>query len=453
MYSDLYLRPHYRPSNILIAMAIIVAVSSGIFYYSSGSVPVRASKTKVSRQEIVNVTPHQAGVYWETDNADEGWLLYGEDPNNMKSLALDVFIEKGEAPKRTYHYAVLTNLKSDTTYYYAIVSENEMILSAEKKPFTVRTASSVGSSGSLTPAYGKIAKTNGEAAKNIVVMLTIPEAYPLLAITGNTGEWLVPLQYFVSRNKGMYIVPTESTIVQILAFSNSEVSKINTSLEKTHPLPQTIVLGENYTFAEPAQVLSVQTDIQSSESRNNRQHTVAIRYPRNNSVIPGTAPLIKGFGVPGMQVTVNISSNPAFSTTVIVDKDGQWEVPVSRAFFPGKYTISAVTQNQNNRLVEIKHTYTLIKSGERVLGESTGTPSATLIPSPTRPVILTPTQGVTPAVTTYISPTTAIITTTPSLPLESPTPPPPVSGVSNAMPYVMTGVGFVIVGAGLLLLL
>lgn len=461
MYSDLYLRPHYRPSKLLISLALIVVVSFGIFYFSSDSVPTRASKKTVKKQEIVNVTPRQVGIYWESDNADESWILYGDSNKNIATVAPDIFTAKGEAPKRTYHYAELKNLNPDTTYYYVIVSDNEIIQSQDK-PFTVRTSSSVGSSGSLTPAYGKIARSSGEAAKNTIVMLSIPEAYPLLAITGNTGEWLVPLQYFVSRSKGTYVIVTEDTMAQITAFSQKDVSKVNTILAKTHPLPQTVVLGENYTFLDPASVLSAQTQAHTQDTSTLRSYSVAIRYPRNNSVVPGTAPLIKGYGIPGHTVTVTINSNPVFTSRVAVDKEGQWSVPIDRTFMPGKYILSAITENQNNRLVEIKHTYTLIKSGERVLGESTSTPSATVKPNPTSAVFTpTPTSRATTPLPTssFITPTSTINGVTPTVAVtpygssETPTPPPPVSGVGNIAPYLMTGMGLMVVGAGVLLLL
>lgn len=468
MYSDLYLRPHYQPSKILVAIALIVMVSFGIFFYTSDSAPTRASKKTIKKQQIVNVTPRQVGIYWESDIADEAWILFGQSENSITTAAPDVFTTRGEASKRLYHYAELKNLNPDTTYYYQIVSDNEIIMSPQQKAFTVKTSAAVGSSGSLTPAYGKIVKPNGEAAKNAIVTLSIPEAYPLLALTGSTGEWLMPLQYFVSRSKGTYIIASETTMTQINATYDNQESKVNTILGKTHPLPQSIVLGEKYTFLDPPSVLSAQTEVQRPDNTDNKTYSVAIRFPRNNSVVPGDSPLIKGYGIPGKTVTVTISSNPVFSATVLVDKEGQWDVPLTRTFFPGKYTISAVTRNQNNKLVEIKHTYTLIKSGERVLGESTSTPSATVKPSPTvRVSTPTPTSRLTtPVPTTNVAtPTSSLESPTPSMVItqsptvtpygsyETPTPPPPASGVGNIAPYVMTGMGLMVVGAGLLLLL
>ncbi|CAN5172806.1 hypothetical protein BH09PAT2_BH09PAT2_00670 [soil metagenome] len=458
MYSDLYLRPHYQPSKLLVAAAIIAVVSFGIFYYTSDATPTRASKKIIKAQQIVNVTPRQVGIYWESDIADSGWILYGDSAKTITTIASDVFTEKGEAPKRNYHYAVLTNLEPDSTYFYTFISDNEMIQSAEKKPFTVRSASTVGSSGSLSPAYGKVAKSNGEVAKNAIVMLTIPEAYPLMAISGNTGEWLVPLQYFVSRTKNTYILTAESTIAQITFSDQVQKSKVNTVLGQTHPLPQTIVLGENYTFGTSSQVLSAQSEVLRKPAEQNKSYSFAIRYPRNGSVIPGTAPLIKGYGIPDRTVSISINSNPAFTVTTVVDKDGQWSIPVARTFLPGKYTISVISQNANNRQIEIKNTYTLIKSGEQVLGVNDATPSATINPSPT--TIRTPTPSVTLAPTSaFTTPTPSTIpsptvytTLTPDGISITPTPEPPVSGVSNMVPYVMSGVGLMVVGGGLLLL-
>jgi len=195
------------------------------------------------------------------------------------------------------------------------------------------------------------------------------------------------------------------------------------------------MLGNNYIFVdEETNVLSAQDTVQNRPTT--PRFNVEMRYPKENSVIPGQTPLIKGTGVPGSVVSISINTTPAFSGRSTVDADGDWSVVVKKPFDPGTYTISMQTTDRNGQIVTITRNFTLIKSGEQVLGESTtATPSASIIPSVTV-VIQTP------------APTGAISTA----PIQTSTPAPPVSGV-DVSPFLLAGFGLITVAAGVLLLL
>ena len=447
-YSDLYLQEKSRPSKVLIGMALVAVVSFAIFYYTSDAAPTRASKMTVKQHEIVNVTARQAGIFWESASADQAWILYGSGANNTDKVALDERDNLDTKADRIFHYAVIKDLQPETTYHYKIISNNEIVTTGDGSSFTFTTAPDSGSSGLLTPAYGKVALTSGSPAVQAFVMLNVPESYPLLAITGNTGEWLLPLQYFVGKRSNVYVIATESSLAQIKIFNDSQSSVINTVLGQTHPLPQTVVLGENYSFAEDAKVLSAQSN-RTASTKETTNNTISIRFPKDGSVIPGNSPLVKGYGIPGKSVTVSIDSKPSFSKTVKVDKNGEWDVPVDRNFLPGKYVLTMTTQNNQQKITQLRSTYTLIKSGEQVLGEtSVSTPSATLMPTQSLSPTLVPTiDESNDPIDDSPDPTDSVDET-----ITQP-PPPPVSGFDITLPYLMTGVGFVIAGVGLMLLL
>jgi hypothetical protein len=102
------------------------------------------------------------------------------------------------------------------------------------------------------------------------------------------------------------------------------------------------------------------------------------------------------------------------------------------------------TLNERGREITYTRTFTILKSGERVLGESTPAGTITVSPTPTG-------KSLTPSPTLVASeptPTDILeLETTPTM-----TPPPPVSGVSM-IPYMMGAVGLVLLGAGLVLFL
>lgn len=445
MYSDLYLQQHSRPSQILVILAVLVAVSSIGYYFLSSSTPTRASKQVVIEHQQVNVLPKQAGIFWEVETNDEGWIVYGENPSSLSQVALDER-DIAQREERKYHYVVLKNLEPDTTYYYRIISNNELVSAEGNEPFSIRTISDATASSSMSPAYGKVVSQSGEPLTNNFVMLNVNNAYPLLALTKNTGEWLIPLQYVISSTDQRTIPVTEETIVNIKVFNESQQSIVKATLKQTHPIPQTIVIGNNYTFLEEQVLAATNRQAQTSS------YSVDLQYPKNGAVIPGNTPLIRGKGVPGKDVSIQINSRPVFNGSTKVDKDGNWVITVGRSIMPGTYTISMTTQDSRNRTVEIKRNFTLIKSGEQVLSESTG--SATV----------TPTGSTTPRVTSGISPTvspsptilaqlptpTDIVTVTDLSPTL--TPAPPVSGISM-IPFMFAGIGLLLLGAGLVLFL
>ncbi len=444
-YSDLYLQQRSRPSQILVVLAVIATVSAISYYFLSSSTPTRASKQVINQHEQVNIFPRQASIFWEVETPDEGWVIYGENPSNLDQIALDER-DIQERQERKFHYAVLKNLNSETTYYYKIVSNNELVSAEGNEPFSIKTISDGTPSSSLSPAYGKVVLPSGDPLADGIVLLSVTNAHPLVAITKSTGEWLIPLQYIVNNTTLSSIPVTEDTIVNIRILTETQQSNVKATLSQTHPIPQSVIIGNNYTFVED-NVLSV-TNRNSQQS--NSSHRVEMQFPKNGAVIPGSTPIVKGKGIPGKQVAVQINSRPAFNATARVDRDGNWNVTVNRTLLPGTYTISMTTQDSRNRSVEVRRNFTIIKSGEQVLSESTGSASITPSTAPS----LSPTAGtsVTPSptlVTELPTPTDEVIIADLSPTL---TPAPPVSGIS-VIPFMFAGVGLVLLGAGLVLFL
>ncbi len=441
MYSDLYLKQHSRPSQMLVVLAMIVTVSAIGYYFLSSSTPTRASKQVVKEHQQVNIFPKQVGIFWEVTTNDEGWIIYGENPSNLNQISLDER-DIGERQKRKYHYVILKNLLPDTTYYYRIISNNELVSAEGNEPFSIRTIADSTASSSMSPAYGKIVSQSGDPLIHNFVLINVNNAYPLLALTKNTGEWLIPMQYIISTTDQRSIPVSEDTIVNIRAFNESQQSVIKATLSQTHPIPQTIVMGNNYTFLEK-QVLSA-----TSKNQVDTSYRVELQYPKNGAVIPGNTPLIKGKGIPGKEVSIQINARPAFSGKTKVDKEGNWTVTVQKTILPGTYTLSMTTQDNRNRSVEIKRNFTLIKSGEQVLSESTG--SATITPSVTTRPSGTGTVTPSPTLIAQIPTPTDDVTTTDLSPTL--TPAPPVSGIS-VIPFMFAGIGLLLLGAGLVLFL
>ncbi|MFA9288786.1 MAG: fibronectin type III domain-containing protein [Weeksellaceae bacterium] len=423
-------------------MAVSAAV---LFYFTSSGTPTRASKLSLQKQEVVNVTPTQVGIYWQSSEADQGWVIYGTQPDQLNNIARDEQDKGSEPGVRVFHYAILKNLQADSTLYYRIISNNQVISTPDDAPFETKTARDTSIQSSLSPSYGKLVSAQDTAVKNAHVFLYYPNAYPLFALTGETGEWLIPLQFVTNKQDRTQVSLQESTQVRVEILHGESKSVIDALLEQTHPLPETTVLGEDASFLEKTEVLSATSNTTTQSTQTAR---FELLYPKQNATIPGTAPLIRGKGIANKVVNASINSRPAFSGQATVDSRGDWNIGVNKVIAPGSYTLIVTTTDQNNRAVREQRTFTIIKSGEQVLA-ATATPSGTLTPTVRLSPSVTPRISITAILspTLNLSPTPTVIAGIPTA-----TPAPPVSGV-NMVPYFMAGMGLVIVGLGLVMIL
>lgn len=472
MYSELYFQKQSRVPSFLFALAFVaIAGVVGFYFLSNTSTPTRASKKTVRQQEVANLSARQLSIFWESEVPDNGWIIYGEQADELSQIALDDRDTSEKKAQKQFHFATLKNLQPDTQYYYKIVSNNELISASGDEPFQIRTTRVTLPGSSTKPAYGKAIQTNGSPAQGAIVLIRYKDAYPLATLTGATGEWLMPLQSLISKKDNQPSIILDKDTITIQIIDDGIKTSINALISKTSPLPQTTILGKDYEFLDESQVLPAFNQREPAPNTG-LQYEVSIQFPKDGAVIPGSQPLIRGTGIPGKEVIVNLNSTPTFSAKVTVDEKGDWRVNIPGNVLAGKYTLSMITEDATGKKIGDKREFSLAKSGEQVLGDATG--SATL--TPTRPV--TPTKAPTIAPTSIISPTkTATIspalvtptatssasisatlvptfppTATPTSAYYQPaTPPPPVSGV-GIVPYIMAGLGMVIAGAGLILL-
>lgn len=440
MYSDLYFRPKRQTSVVLIVMAV-VAVSALLFFLSttSTSVPTRASKKVLGRHDVVNYSAHQIGIFWKTETPEIGWIIYGTAPNSLNNTALDERDVESKKESVMHHFVLAKNLKEDTTYYYKIVTADGLIGQGEAaKPFSFRTLPNISNPSSARPAYGKVVLPNGQPAQEAFVILSRADTYPLMTMTKLTGEWLIPLQYGIQKNSGKVVSfqPGDKLTIEIVA-DNQVAAQIDALVKNATPLPQSVVLGRNYTFMSDSNVLPASTSVGGNGSK----HTVSVLYPREGSVIPAVRPLIKGTAVPGKHVKVSINSNPGYVFQLTADSKGEWNVSSPITIGAGSYIITLTTVDDFNRGVTLTRRFVIGKSGETVLGDAT--PSGTITSTPEVPSA-TPTGGV--ATITVTETPTVILSSTPVSTLSGTLAP---SGF-NSNVFLFSSVALIIIGAGVM---
>lgn len=457
MYSDLYFRQKKSYIPVLIAVITVIGVTSFLtFYFSNSSTPTRASQRALVQREVVNPSSSQAGIYWQTDEPVTGWVLFGTDPKNLNNSAPD---ERDNETKGKYklHYVLLKNLSPNTNYYYRIVSNNQLSSDNDGSPFVLKTADSLGASNSSQPAYGKVTLKSGGAASNTVVLMRIENAYPLLAVTKMTGEWLIPMQYVIGKSDNSAILLKDKDVVHIEILNEDlQSTKIEARVSKLSPLPQTVVLGNKYTFLDDQNVLPASTSIEEESSQSPNE--IDILFPKQKSIIPGSKPLIKGTAIAGAAVDLDLNSQPRFKFSTTANSKGEWIINVPKALPAKDYTLVLTTKDKDGKPVIVARTFTIAKSGEQVLGEATGAATPTVAPTTAAPT-LEPTTAVTatPEATQFpaaVSPTaTASATATPSAgPITGYIGPSPANGGpvtgSNSFIYTIVSLGLLVVGAG-----
>lgn len=443
-YSDIYFRP--KQSKSLFVAAGLVLVVFGIFMYFSRatSAPLKAIAKTLKRHEIVNISPHQVGIFWVSDVKETGWVLYGTSKDNLSLVVID---ERDVGEKKnlfSLHYVLLKGLDENKTYYYKIVSGKNVIVSPSQQPFSFKTPETVSISSSIKPAYGKITLANGVPAQNAFVFYHYKDAVPFLSLTKLTGEWLIPLQYAVNKNTNEVVAMKETEQIKIEVISETEATAtIDALVSKTNPLPQTIIIGKNYKFLQADNVLTAATKRVATD----KEYPVSIIFPKDKAFIPGSRPLLKGQGVPGKPVKIQINSQPGYISRITTDEKGEWKVEVPVSLAAGSYTMTVTTEDSNGKGVTLTRKFTIAKSGEQVLGVAS--PSATIIPS------LSPTASPSATIVVTASPSATI-----TFPLFTATPISSITGrlaVSgtppgfNGSPFLFGSIGLIVVGVGMML--
>lgn len=163
--------------------------------------------------------------------------------------------------------------------------------------------------------------------------------------------------------------------------------------------------------------------------RNVKFDIVDFIYPVPDAIITATIPLIKGVALPNSNVLINIKGiNINRNYSIKADNKGLWNLSSITELNPGKYSLILSSTDKEGKKIEKQRSFTIAKSGEQVLGEST--PSA-----------ITTTPTATPTIESTQTPTQAVAPPSPTI---------PVSG-NSAMYMWVASIAFIILGFSLII--
>lgn len=330
---------------------------------------LKASYLVINKLTVGNITANSAIVYWRSEKEATGWVIYGTEKNKLNMVALDERDLNDKKNQYKNHYVSLRNLKENTTYFFAIVN-NSQIIDNNKQFFTFKTLTNNSQIKNLSLAYGKVVNNNNLPIKEAVVSLTYNKKDYFLTLTKSSGEWVVPINIIENTQ-----IPKE-IFIEIIS-EKGETSSIVADIKNINPLPKNIIIGNNYEFVENEEkVLSL------IDQNFKNQEEVEIFYPLENAVIAGRKPLIKGRAAPNAEVSLIIEGLKNFFAKLKSNSDGLWSYTAPALLPIGRYKLKIITKDKNNNeIVKERIFYIKGSSGSSVLGEAT--PSATIIISPT----------------------------------------------------------------------
>ena len=451
-YSDYYLKSRNRPSAFLYVLAFLAIGGFGFTFFRPSAPSARASKETLMYHSIVNLSPHQAGIYYQTSTPSKSWVLYGENTSNPTEVAFDERDTTSVKSAYNLHYVLLKDLKENTNYSYKIITDSEVISINNKTTFNFSTPKSfTASSGSPQPAYGKVLESNNQPTNSGFVIYYYPDSYPLVSrIKG--GDWLISLNTLINRKDGKPVFPKATDTVKIQIINEDlKSTSFETLLQNTTPLLKTVIIGTPYPD-DNNEVLSVHTENVATEitkptptltpvkSNSSSSDEIKIMFPKDGAVIPGNNPLIKGIALAESSVNLVLrdSRQTIYTTKLTTNSSGEWKLNLPMKLVPGLHKISITTLNSLKRSITLSSSFTITKSGEEVVLGS-ATEEATITPEPTE-------------VIAQISPTIDLPTATPTVTQPAVTLTPPVTGDNNLL--IMIGsLALVVIAAGVLIVL
>lgn len=393
-YSDLYQKEGFKIPSFLAVIVIAGASFLVSNFFLASPQSTQAVKKNVISLDVSNISATRANIVWRTSEKEVGLVAFGNSEKNLSTIVTDERDTKTKKSKYFNHSALLNNLTPNSTYFYSLTNEKELLSINNRTVFSFKTAPSDNRINSLKPAYGTVISSTGVPEKNTLVILKSKESIVLTTISKNSGEWLLPLNGLLSKKDLTLLNPSPLDRLTIdLYDEKGNVSNLKAPIDLVSPVSDPVRMGRSYSLPEDTQVLGVTTDVASTSAKVNPVQSTDFKlsYPTQDAVIPVGNPLIKGRATPLSTIVVNVQSLKGdlqmISKTTIADSQGEWKISLSKLLSAGTYRLVAKNNSES-----IARSFTITKSGEQVLGEATGSAQITNTPTPTPKATVEPTE-------------------------------------------------------------
>ncbi len=424
---------------LLLAIAVLATsylVNTGVILFGGA-----APSDNPQDVRITNISDTSFTVTYKTDAKVIGTISL---LTPTTQTILDERDQQSGVPQSyTVHSISVKNTKAETDYTFSITS-GATTYQNNGTPFTLKTGPVLTTTPStVAPFTGKLLDDNGNPPAEALVFVTTTNGQTLSVLTSSQGIYIIPLNAIRSSDASGFLTLNPTSTMQLLATNGKLSSQAQVILSGANPVPL-ITLGNNYNFlssGEPLSTTSASLGFPAFPT-DNLNATPVIIVPKKDEGFTDNQPQFSGKALPNQPVTVQIHSDDAINATVTTDSNGNWTYRPNQTLSVGQHIISITTKDASGILHTIQQSFTVFASGSQVT--QSATPSGKLSVSPTA----TPTQSVKTIPTVSPTTPTPTMTPTPTKPIVSGTPKPtlPPTGSNSLIVSSLLAVAVSVVG-------
>lgn len=449
-------RKEHRIPTLLALFLLFSGLSIAVYFdqTSQSQLTSAGSAGAPSDIHVTNISDRSFTVSWVTDIPSAGSVIVTKE--GKQSTQLDDLDTDSIVRPRLTHVVTIHDLSPNTTYAFTVVS-GKRCTKNECPAITQKTAGQPSDPSSMPPLRGTVQSPDGSPAEGALVYVTVGQSLPLSSRTDSAGLWVIPMTNLRNQDLSDQLELADSDILQISIRRASQETATAVmdvqSLRNNVSLPP-MIFGNSYNLTDllskRKQILAQQEQNKTLGVATNRTGTAQslgadtavmdILFPKkDNDTTPDSRPRFRGVGIPNTNIRISLDGD-AQAGTVKIGRDGTWNSRPTRELTPGVHRVTISGVDRSNKPVSLSRQFIVLKSGERVLGEST--PSGSVTPTPTQAEI-TPTVDATVSATPTFTPTpTASASATPTtLPTVTPVVGEPEAPGSTTYTFLFAGAG------------
>ena len=392
------MRKNKKIPTIIGVLVLVLSLAVGVIAVQS-KLFLRLGATQQATPQnvrIADISTNSFSVSWTTENQFTGFVKYGEGQNSLSQTQP----EQATAPGFT-HLAKITNLKSQTPYYFKINSggneyDNNGIV------WQTQTAPENASPKKTTLVSGSVLTAASAPAKDALVYVSFGENV-FSSQTSQNGSFIIP----VNANLD------ESTVLEISVQAGPDgIASAQVFPANANPIP-TIVLGQTYDFKNlPSGQESVNPEAQITAPEETSSvsgfeipagtaspssQIVTLDSIKDGETVNTTQPELLGNAPPATILTITVESE-LISEEITTPASGQWSWAVPNFLTPGNHKITITWKDAAGVTRTLIRNF-VVSAAEGPAFEAT--PSATLTPTPSA----TPSRTLSPTPTSSSSAT------------------------------------------------
>lgn len=213
--------------------------------FSSGTPPIQGGGddedpnivTGKESIKVVNQSDNGFGVVWMSSTEQEGYVMVGEEPDDLTSEVNDVRDGVVERNKYHSHLVEVNGLDPDTTYYYVIVAGGELITNGEE-PFKIDTFATLSTPPPFKTVEGSV--DGAEDVEDVVVLLQLSDqdeegssgnsTYSASVLDVN-GGWIASIGDLRTTDGEEYYVSNGSDLITAQLYVYAQSSPSSTTVD------------------------------------------------------------------------------------------------------------------------------------------------------------------------------------------------------------------------------